>query len=176
MNYNPPPAFCSSVIDCLVLLYLCLCKSRTSCWVEIKCICILFIIQADDAEFALITCIVLFYDKDEFRELLEEPEQIENMCLEYTYLLQRYLCQRKRNKEFPRWVFVWELGENPSPYLDNMEEQKSWRWLFSFFQNYFIFRFCFGLEVPTDFPEFSKILCSFVTKRIIICFKRSWFL
>ena len=75
----------------------------------------------------------------------------------------------------PTWVLhrakVWSI---PSPYLGNVEEQKSWRWPFFFFQNSFIFHFCFGLKVPTDFPEFSKILCSFVTKRTIICFKKSW--
>ena len=49
---------------------------------------------------------------------------------------------------------------HPTPFTlhpRNME-QKSWRWPFFFFQNSFIFHFCFGLKVPTDFPRFSKIL------------------
>ena len=33
------------------------------------------------------------------------------------------------------------------------------------FQDSSFFRFCLSLEVHTDFPEFSKILCSFVTKQ-----------
>ena len=39
-------------------------------------------------------------------------------------------------------------------------------------QNSFIFRFCFGLKVYSDFPEFSKILCSLVTKRTIVSFRK----
>ena len=74
------------------------------------------------------------------------------------------------------WVLrIAKVGSTLLPYWGNIEEQKSWRWPFSFFQNSFIFRFCFGLKVSTDFPEFSKILCSFVTKTTIIYFKKSWF-
>ena len=51
---------------------------------------------------------------------------------------------------------IAKVGSIHSPYLGNMEEQKSWRWPFSFFLNSFIFRFCFGHKVSTDFPEFSK--------------------
>ena len=73
------------------------------------------------------------------------------------------------------WVLhIEKVRSIPSPYFGNVEEQKSWRRPFSFFQNSFIFHFCFGPKVSTDFPEFSKILCSFVTKRTIICFRKSW--
>ena len=41
-----------------------------------------------------------------------------------------------------------------------------------FFQNSFIFRFCFGFEDSTEIPEISKILCSFVSKRTIICYSK----
>ena len=75
------------------------------------------------------------------------------------------------------WVLhIAKVRSIPSPYLGIVEMQKSWRWPFFFFQNSFIFRFCFGLKVSTDFPKFSKILCSFVTKRTIICLKKSWWL
>ena len=75
------------------------------------------------------------------------------------------------------WVLhIAKVGSIPSPYLGKMKKQKSWRWLFSYSQNSFIFYFCFGLKVSTDFPEFTKILCSFVTKTTIICFRKSWYL
>ena len=41
--------------------------------------------------------------------------------------------------------------------LSNMEEQKSWRWAFSFFLNSIIFRFCFDLEVTHRNHWESKI-------------------
>ena len=78
----------------------------------------------------------------------------------------------------PYPLFIWVLHivkvrSIPSTYWGNVEEQKSWGWPFSFYQNSFIFHFCFGLKVSTDFPEFSKILCSFVTKRTIIYFRKT---
>ena len=67
------------------------------------------------------------------------------------------------------WVLhIAKVSSIPSPYLSNMEEQKSWRWLFFLFFNSFDFYFCFSLKVLTKFPEISRILC-FVTKRKIIC-------
>ena len=75
------------------------------------------------------------------------------------------------------WVLhIAKVGGIPSPSLGNVEKQKSWKWTFSFYQNSFIFRFCFGFKVYSDFPEFSKILCSLVTKGTIVSFRRSWFL
>ena len=66
-----------------------------------------------------------------------------------------------------------QCGSIPSPYLGNVEEQKSLRRPFSVFHNSFIFHFCFDPKVFTEIPEISKIPCSFVTKRIIICFKKA---
>ena len=40
-------------------------------------------------------------------------------------------------------------------------------------QSSFIFHFCFGPKVLTEIPEISKILCSYVAKRTIICFRKS---
>ena len=40
---------------------------------------------------------------------------------------------------------------------------------FHFFQNSFIFYFCIGIVVPTEIPEISKILCTFVFKRTVFC-------
>ena len=56
---------------------------------------------------------------------------------------------------------------------ERAHEWRAWVLHIIFFRNSFIFRFYFGLKVPTEIPEISKIQCSFVTKRMIIYFRKS---
>ena len=54
---------------------------------------------------ALLTCIVLFIDREEYHSKLEDPKRIEGLCERYTLMLQRYLdIYDSTSKKFPRLV------------------------------------------------------------------------
>ena len=52
---------------------------------------------------ALLTCIVLFLDREEYHETLEYPKEVETLCLRYTTMLQKYLeSMQPRGNKFAR--------------------------------------------------------------------------
>ena len=59
--------------------------------------------QCDEEMMALLTCIVLFLDREEYHETLEYPKEVETLCLRYTTMLQKYLeSMQPRGNKFAR--------------------------------------------------------------------------